>query len=70
MMMMFTLRGEDEELVFVAPQHIVSIRTDPDGNNNTDYWEDTGSLVMLSTGTVIAVLENRNDIADELEKTQ
>lgn len=65
-LLLLTLTNTGEELTFVAPQHVVQIATDPQSKH--DNWEDTGSLVYLVTGDVLRVEENRNDVADMLEK--
>lgn len=52
--------GQPDELVFVAPQHIVWVRTEASGD---------GSEILLSTGYgLMHVAEERDEIVDDIEK--
>lgn len=54
---MFTFTN-DNELVFVNPAHIVMVHNHPDGKD--------GSRVTLSTGRIIDVDEERNEIVNAI----
>lgn len=50
--------GHANELVFIAPQHIVSVSTTRDGER---------SVVMLSTGEELHVDDDRDEIVEMVE---
>lgn len=55
--------GEPDELVFIAAQHIVGVWFNPQDS-------DGGSIVSLSTGKLLHVAEDRDEIVGYVEAAE